>query len=220
MARRWRPVLLSLALTSLVGACGFQRGTPGPAVEAGAGGDASRNAERQARARAERQQQAERCLRERPELEAQMASLRRAESDLARVREGTYVPLPAPAPWDEAAESRFRLEDREADWQRHQQAQESWRQQEQSRRARWWADHQDRLREAQARLDQEARALRSRRADLFTGPGSIEFNPTVEAQIRQCQNLRVRPMGKTAPPLGGPEASKSVTMTSQSDTIQ
>jgi hypothetical protein len=129
-----------------------------------------------------------------------MASLRRAENLLARVKGEAYVPSPAPTPWDEAAESRFRLEDQEADWQRHLGERETWRQGEQSRRARWQADHNDRLREAQARLDQEARALRSRQANLFTGPESIEFNPAVEARIRQCRSLGSGPMGKTAPP--------------------
>ena len=202
MTRRWLRVVLSLALTSLVGACGLPRGHRGHRPDTGAGGGAGRTAERQveARLRSQRQREEERCLRERPELEAQMASLRRAETLLARVKGEAYIPLPAPAPWDEAAESRFRLEDREADWQRHLGERETWRQGEQSRRARWQADHEDRLREAQARLDQEARALRSRRANLFTGPGSIEFNPAVEAQIRQCRSLGSGLMGKSAPP--------------------
>jgi len=201
MTRRWLRVVLSLALTSLLGACGSPRGQRDPGENPGAGGGASRTSVRQAEARlrTERQREEERCLRERPELEAQMASLRRAENLLARVKGEAYAPSPAPTPWDEAAESRFRLEDREADWQRHLGEQETWRQGEQSRRARWQADHNDRLREAQARLDQEARALRSRRANLFTGPGSIEFNPAVEAQIRQCRSLGSGPMGKTAP---------------------
>jgi hypothetical protein len=198
MVRQWLPVVLALALTSLVGAC------RSPRPPAGTGGDASPTAARQrqaeARARTERQRREERCLRERPELEARMAALRRAERHLARAREDSYVPLPPPAPWDEAAESRFRLEDREADRQRYLEERENWRRREESRRARWRADRQERLREAQGRLDQEAKALRSRRADLFTGPGSIEFNPRVEAQIRQCGEISGQPMRKTAPP--------------------
>ncbi|MEB3316604.1 MAG: hypothetical protein VKO39_00460 [Cyanobacteriota bacterium] len=196
--RRWLPLLLALALTPLVGAC------RSPRPDAEAGGDASPTAAKQRlaedRARMERQRQVERCLRERPELEARMAALRRAEHRLAQARADSYIPSPPPAPWDEELEARFRLEDREADRQRHLQERESWRQREENRRARWRAQQRERLRIAQWRLNQEAEGLRSRRADLFTGPGSIEFNPMVEAEIRHCGALSGRPIGKTAPP--------------------
>ncbi|MFN9546413.1 MAG: hypothetical protein ACK6AD_04995 [Cyanobacteriota bacterium] len=196
MNRRWLPVVFSLALTSLVGACGTPGAGPGPR-ESRASSPSDRDAGRQrlaeARARSARRQLDERCERERPELTSRMAALRRAESRLARLKEETYVPSPPPAPWDEAFESRFRLEDREADLLRHQRQQEAWRQREESRRASWWADHQARLRQAQARLNREAQALRSRRADLFTGPASIEFKPTVVEQIRQCPTAKASP---------------------------
>jgi hypothetical protein len=205
MAPRWLPLLLALALPPLLSACG-PRVPPSVDPVTGKGRvDPDRMAaERQrlaeTRAGVERQRAEERCLRERPALETRMAALRRAEGRLARVKAETYVSLPPPPPWDEAAESRFRQEDRDADWLRHQQAQESWRREDEGRRVRWWADHQARLGEAQAELNAEARALRERRADLFTGVDSIEFNPVVEAQIRQCRNLAARPMGKTTPP--------------------
>lgn len=209
MARRWLPLALLLVLTSLVGACGRRVVSP-------ADGQAARDGAKQrlaeARARAERQRLEERCLRERPELEARMGELRRAEGRLARLKEEAYVPLPSPDPWDEAAESRFRLEDREVDWQRHQQEAEAWRQREESRRSRWRADHAERLRQAQDHLDRQARALRGRRADLFTGPDSIEFNSRVADQIRQCRPVGSRSVGKTAPPPTVRASSKSVTV--------
>jgi hypothetical protein len=203
MARRWLPVVLSLALSSLLGACGLWRDAAGSRRESGAG-PSDRQGERERRAavqaRLERQRLAERCLRERPELETRMANLRRAEAHLARVKEEVYVPLAPPPAWDEAAEARFRREDQEADWLRHQQEQDRWRQRDERRRALWEADQRERQAAAQERLNREARGLRSRRADLFTGPGSIAFNPVVEAQIRGCRPLDSQAMGKTAPP--------------------
>jgi predicted small lipoprotein YifL len=188
MARHWLPVLLALALIPLVGACGLKG--PGSGSDVPEGDRSAREAERQQRAEAtarrKRKQVVDRCLREGPALEAEMAALRRAESQLARVKEETYAPLPPPAPWDETSESRFRQEDREVDWQRHLQEQDDWQRREESRRSRWLADHDSRLREAQERLNLSARGLRSRQADLFTGPGSIEFNPEVAERIRQC----------------------------------
>jgi hypothetical protein len=71
------------------------------------------------------------------------------------------------------------------------------------------------LLDAQEALNAEVRALRDQRADLFTAPGSIEFNPKVEEEIRLCRNLAAptpaarapaakvsaaRTMEKTAPP--------------------
>lgn len=198
MARRWLPVALSLALTSQLGACG-----PAPRREAGPSGRGDEKTDQQrqaaARNRLERQRWEARCRRQRPELEARMADLRRAEAELARVKEEIYVPSAPPPAWDEAAESRFRQEDRDSDWQRHQQAQDRWVQREKERHARWSADRGERLAAAQARLNAEARGLRNRRADLFTGPGSIVFQPEVEEEIRRCR-LQNHWMGKTAPP--------------------
>lgn len=187
MARHRLFVVLSLALALQLVACG--KGEPPRPSPDPRRGEAARTAserERQAQARADQTRLQERCRRERPELEAAMAELRRAERWLARVKAETRVPLPPPPPWDEDAESRFRLEDRELDRQRHQAAQEEWRRREDSDRIRWQAAHGERLREAQDQLNRQAQALRERRADLFTGPGSIEFNPEVAAQIRQC----------------------------------
>ena len=218
MARRWLSVVLSLALIPLVGACVPKRAEPGPhaRIPAARATDPQRLAE--AKSRAERQRLEERCLRERPELGNRMAALRRAESRLARVKAETFLPSPPPKPWDEGAESRFRLEDREVDWQRHLQDEEAWQRREESRRSRWLAEHQERLREAQDGLDRQARELRSLRADLFTGPTSIEFNPEVAEAIRTCRRVGTRPIGKTAPRPPDPKASKSVMIPSHSDT--
>lgn len=200
MVRRWLPLVFSLALSSVLGACGPWRDAAGSRREAGRGDTTERRAERQRQTAArERRQWAERCRRERPELVARMADLRRAEAHLARVKGAVYEPSAPPPPWDEAAEARFRLEDREADWQRHLREQDRWRQREALRRAGWEAERRERLAAAQERLNGEARALRLRRADLFTGPESIVFNPVVEEAIRGCQRVDPRPMGKTAP---------------------
>ncbi len=167
--------------------------TPSPPAE----GERLRQAAAKAQLERQRHEQ-ERCLRERPEWAERMVALRRAESRLARLKGETYVPLPPPARWDEAAEARFRREDREADWQRHLREQEDWQRREQSRRQRWLAEHGERLAAAQTELNRQAQILRDRRADLFTAPNSIEFNPAVEDQLLRCRRPGTRPMGKTA----------------------
>jgi hypothetical protein len=116
-----------------------------------------------------------------------MAELRRAEAQLARVKEETYGPRPSPPRWNEDQESRFRPEDRDADWQNYLKAREDWTRRESAQRARWQADHVRRLDDAQARLDQLARSLREQQADLFTAPGSIEFNPVAIQRLRDCE---------------------------------
>jgi hypothetical protein len=210
MVRRWLPVLLALVLPPFMAACGS--GGLNTAQRPGVGADepTRQAAERQQlaerRARAEQQRREERCQRERPALETRMAALRRAERRLADLKEERYRPLSPPPPWDEAAESRFRQEDRDADWQRHQGEQESWQLREDNHRARWWADHQARLMDAQEALNAEARSLRNQRADLFIAPGSIEFNPKVEEEIRRCRSLTARTLTVGTPTAGTPAA--------------
>jgi len=194
---------VALVLPSLLAGCAPRRAAtpPGPDSTRAESRRATEGRQQaDARARAERQRLQERCQRERPALEAQMAALRRAESRLAAVKAESYAPLAPPPPWDEGAEARFRQEDRDADWLRHQREQEAWRQRDEERRARWWSDHQARLQEAQSALNSAARALREQRADLFTGPGSIEFNPVVEDRIRRCREVAATCVGITAPP--------------------
>lgn len=187
MERRSLRSLLSLAVLVLLVSCGSLQPVP-PQEGPGASRNRQLAQQRQAEAKAQvaQRMEQERCLRERSSLESQMADLRRAEVQLARVKQDRYVPLPAPEPWDEATEARYRLEDREADWQRHRQAQEAWQRREQSHRASWKANYQARLQLAQERLDRQARQLRTRRPELFTGPGSIEFNPEVAHRLLHC----------------------------------
>lgn len=143
--------------------------------------------DRRAQRQAQRQRmEQERCLRDRPGLEAQMVALRQAELELARVKQQSYRSLPPPEPWDESKESRYRHEDREADWQRYLQRQEDWQRREQSHRANWMANHQAHLQRAQETLNRHAQDLRTRRPDLFTGPKSIEFDPKVSQRLRHC----------------------------------
>lgn len=191
MKRRWSRWLLLVVWLPWLGSCGHKPRLAAPnQAEQGVQAPVTPRAEQQRLANVQRQLAQQRaqelCLQERPSLVAQMAALRRAELQLARVKEETYVPLPAPDAWDEARESRFRQEDREADWQRHLQAQEAWQRRERNHRANWTANHRDRLLIAQERLDREAQALRSRRPELFTAPGSIEFNPEVAQRLRNC----------------------------------
>jgi hypothetical protein len=129
----------------------------------------------------------ERCLRDSAALEDQMAELRRSEARLARVKEEVYASQSSPPRWNEDAESRFRQEDRDADWQAYLQAREDWTRREGSQRARWQSDHTRRWQEAQANLDELARDLRRQHPDLFTAPGSIEFDPVVVRRLRQCE---------------------------------
>lgn len=224
MARRWLPLALSLVLIPLTVACGTLPFSVGPRqgepADPPSEKEATRQRQAEAKARREQLRMEAVCFRERPAFQAQMAALRGAERRLARVKEEPYVPLPAPEPWDEATESRFRLEDREVDWQQHLRNQEAWRRREQDHRARWLADHQARLRQAQWQLDQRAQILRTRRADLFTGPGSIEFNPRVVVEILQCRRPSRRPMGETAPTPSPSQPSKSVTVSSHLETLQ
>ena len=129
----------------------------------------------------------ERCMQEIAELDVQMAELRRSEARLARVKEEAYTPQSSPPRWNEDEESRFRLEDRDADWQNYLQARDDWTRREGSQRARWQADHTRRWQEAQARLDGLASELRRQHPDLFTAPGSIEFDPVAVRRLRQCE---------------------------------
>lgn len=191
MQHPWLRSLL-LALLVVLPACTERRRVPPPPLEQQQGFNtgAERRLARQREALIKQQrQERERCLRQRPKLEAQMAALRRAEAQLARIKAESYVPTQAPAPWDATRESRYRLEDREADWQRHIAQREKWQREEIGRRANWQRSHEQRLALAQQRLNQQAGELRSQRPDLFTGPGSIEFNPEVAGQIRRCEPL-------------------------------
>ena len=193
MASPWLRSLSLLLLVIPLTSCGWRLGGVPPREPGQPTSTPARTSnKRPFQSQAQRQRiQQERCLRERPGLEAQMAALRRAELQLARVKEETYTPLPPPQAWDELKESRYRLEDRETDWQTHLEAQKAWKRQEELRRARWQAEHQDRLNMAQWRLDRQAQQLRSQRPDLFTGPRSIEFNPAVADDIGSCRAAAV-----------------------------
>lgn len=193
MARPWQ--ILCLAALSLT-ACGDLRRlfppTQGPHQQKGAGVEGKNLPAPDPSQVRQQRLGVERCLRERPGLETQMASLRQAEARLAQVKAETYASLPPPAPWNEAEESRFRLEDREADRQKYLQEQDEWKRRDLSRQRRWQMDHQERLRQAQSVLDGYARSLRIQRPDLFTGSGSIEFDPLVVHRIRQCDGAQPR----------------------------
>jgi hypothetical protein len=190
MVRPWLRFVMLLWLVLPLAACGDLRRvfTPQQELQGLKAPVATRPPQPQPPAVRQRMAE-ERCRRERPGLEARMEGLRRAELRLAQVKEETYVPLTPPAPWDESKESRYRQEDRDADWLRDQQAGEAWRRREKGRRESWSADHQERLRQAQWHLDRQTQELRAQRPDLFTGPGSIEFHPDVVERIRSCREV-------------------------------
>ncbi|MFN5698151.1 MAG: hypothetical protein ACK486_14135, partial [Cyanobacteriota bacterium] len=129
----------------------------------------------------------ERCPADSSSLAIRMGELRQAEAALAAVKSEQYRPVPAPPPLEEAQEARYRPEDQELDREHHAQAMAAWEAAEAARSRRWAQDHDQRLADAQGRLDQIAAELQQRRGDLFTGPGSIEFNPQVAEAIRLCQ---------------------------------
>lgn len=126
------------------------------------------------------------CRNQRRQLLALMASLRRTEAELAATKRDTYRSSSAPPPWDEDRESRYRLEDRELDRQRHEAAVAGWQSREAARRAAWEAGRRRRQDQAQQRLNQTARRLRQLEPDLFIAPGSIEFDAAVVRRLRTC----------------------------------
>lgn len=180
--------LLPLVLLSLTACADLRRLLPPPQEARSPGHGAISPKDRSAPDTSKKEPfNRDRCLRERQVLESQIAELRRSEALLARVKEERYGPRSSPPRWNEDQESRFRPEDRDADWQNYLKAREEWHRQEGGRQSRWQADHARRLDEAQVRLDRTARSLREQHPDLFTTPGSIEFNPAVVRRLRDCK---------------------------------
>ena len=182
-----QPLILCLLLLACTSGCGTagtgklkRSGAPGMPVATAAASSPARPA-------AGTIQSLERCPADSPRLAFRMGELRQAEAALAAVKGEQYRPVPPPAPLEEAQESRYRPEDQDLDREHHAQAMAAWETAEAERRRLWAEDHDQRLAAAQGRLDQIAADLQRRRGDLFTGPGSIEFNPQVAEAIRLCQ---------------------------------
>ncbi|MDM7953179.1 MAG: hypothetical protein QUV07_08200 [Cyanobium sp. CZS 25K] len=114
-----------------------------------------------------------------------MASLRDAEQELAAARNSPFRPsVPPPTPIDAGRESRYRQEDQQLDRERYEAALGAWEEQVASQRARWRQGRAQRVEVAQARLDRDYQALRALEPDLFTGPGSIEFDPMALQRVK------------------------------------
>ncbi len=147
-------------------------------------------AQRQRQERADQvrrsQRETERCRQRAGAIALELRQLRQAEARLAAVRGEAYAPSPPPAPFNEAAEARFRFEDQELDRQRHGERMAVWQAREDDRRRRWHADHASRLEVAQITLNQRAAAMRQQQPDLFSGPTSIELNGTVWRRLQTC----------------------------------
>lgn len=135
---------------------------------------------------AEQLQSAHQCIRQRQDVETRLASLRRAEWELAQLR-GASPPWSRPRPvWDEQLEQRYSPADQELDRQRYERELAAWEASEARARAEWRQRHALRLDAAQERLDRFAAGLRRDHPDLFTGPLSIEVNPPVLARLQRC----------------------------------
>jgi hypothetical protein len=132
-------------------------------------------------------QTVQRCRNRRQQILALLASLRRTEAELAATKRETYPSMPAPPPWDETRESRYRLEDQELDRHRHEDAVAAWQRREAAGRAAWETGRGQRQDQAQERLNQTARQLRQLEPALLSGPGSIEVDPAVARRLRSCE---------------------------------
>ncbi len=126
----------------------------------------------------------EACRSRRQKITTLMASLREAEQELAAARSTPFRPSVAPPePLDDRRESRYRLEDQQLDRERYEAALDAWEQRVAGQKVRWQKDRVQRIARAQERLDKDFLALQTLQPDLFNGPGSIEFDPTVARRV-------------------------------------
>lgn len=126
----------------------------------------------------------EACRSRQERITALMASLREAEQELAAARNTPFQPSVAPPePLDDRRESRYRLEDQQLDRERYEAALDAWEQRVADQRVRWQEDRVQRIKRAQERLDRSFVALKTLQPDLFSGPGSIEFDPAVARRV-------------------------------------
>jgi hypothetical protein len=137
-----------------------------------------------AQAAAARRAALEACRVRQQRITALMASLRKAEQALAAARNTPFQPSVAPPPpLDSRRESRYRPEDQQLDRERYEAALDAWEQRVAGQRTLWRQQRAERIATAQERLDRDFRALKTLEPDLFNGPESIEFNPTVVQRV-------------------------------------
>ncbi len=177
--------MVLVALLSLLAACGRQPADLSKESKRPGEGEGTKAAD--SGTAAQRRQLVENCQRNRPRIQTLTKELRRAERDLAAVRNESYRPAARPKKaFDEATESRFRPEDQDLDQQRYEAAVAAWERAEADRQRQWNAAHRQRVEQAQAELNSTARKLRELEPDLFTGPRSIEFVPVVAQRVNRC----------------------------------
>lgn len=128
---------------------------------------------------------ARQCQQRRRELLEGLEELRRAEAVLAEERAWSAPSLPPPPVWDEIAEQRYSLVDQELDRQRYEQELAAWTRRRDDQRI-VVEQRRQALSQAQQRLNAQARRLRQRDRDLFTGPTSIEVKPQVLERLSRC----------------------------------
>jgi len=128
-------------------------------------------AERDRRAEAERQRAAaverlrqqgalvSRCRRQQAAVSQQVQSLTSYSSDLGRLSQRSYVPLPRPAAPAPMVLARFTRDDQELEQERYQQALARWREADGAERQRWEAGQEARRQELTARQDEARQAL-------------------------------------------------------------
>lgn len=146
----------------------------------------------------------QRCQERRPTITGLMDTLRRQERRLADIRAESYVPASPRPRFDEAAESRLRLEDQQLDRERYEAALAEWETREASGRRNWTAAHRQRLAEAQTLLNRTTAELRRMEPDLFTAPSSIEFVPAVAQRLRSCDPTELSQAGRAVSEAAGP----------------
>jgi hypothetical protein len=131
-----------------------------------------------------------------------IASLHRSEQALATARSTPFRPSVAPpAPLDATRESRYRLEDQQLDRERYETALEAWEQQVAGEKWRWRQERAERMAAAQKRLDRDHQALLALQPDLFTAPGSIEFDPAAVARVNAACGASLKtPKASVQPP--------------------
>ena len=121
-------------------------------------------AERQRReqaAAAQRQLSAlvSRCRGQQPAVQRQLQELRRSSSELANLKQQTYLPLRKPVAPDPELMARFTRDDQELEQERYQQALAAWRSSDRAERSYWQGEQEAKRQRSTARQQQAEKAL-------------------------------------------------------------
>ena len=121
-------------------------------------------AERQRREQAAAAQQqlsalVSRCRGQQPAVQRQLQELRRSSSELANLKQQTYLPLRKPVAPDPELMARFTRDDQELEQERYQQALAAWRSSDRAERRYWQGEHEAKRQRSTARQQQAEKAL-------------------------------------------------------------